>query len=72
VLHSTGLTIVANVAIATGPVLFGGPLVLCVKFFFMICKGEGWIEFRCPKQTFRKGPYISHMRYKNFIRWKQV
>jgi len=32
-LASAGLTIVADVAIATGPA------VLCVKFVFIICKG---------------------------------
>ena len=31
-----GLTIVANVAIATGPSLLGGPAVLRVKFVFRI------------------------------------
>ena len=36
---SVGLTIVADVAIATGPVALGGPAVFCVKFLFIICKG---------------------------------
>jgi len=53
VIFSAGLTIVANVAIATGPA------VLCVKcvLYYM----QGWIlKFRCPRQTLRKGSYFAY------------
>jgi len=44
-----------------GPRAFGGPAVLCVKYM------QGLVlEFRCPKQTLRKGPCILHMLYKTF------
>jgi len=37
-ISSAGLTIVANVAIVTGPALLGAPRSF-VKFNFIICKG---------------------------------
>jgi len=43
-MNSTGLTTVANVAIATGPAVF------CVKC--MVYYMQGWIsEFRFPRRT---------------------
>jgi len=36
---SAGLTIVANVAIATGPALLGAPRSFMLKLFLIICKG---------------------------------
>jgi len=59
-MSSAGLTIVANVAIATGPTLLGGPAVLCVKF--VLYDIQGYIaDFRCPRKTLRKGAlYFTH------------
>ena len=54
-----------------GPRAFGGPAVLCVKFGLYYMQGY-LLEFRCPRQTLRKGPYILHTLYRSFIRWKQV
>jgi len=36
---SAGLTIVTNVALATGPVLLGAPRLFALNLFFIICKG---------------------------------
>jgi len=48
---SVALTIVANVAIATGPA------VLCVNFFLL----HAILEFRCRWQTLRNGEqYFTH------------
>ena len=63
--YSAGLTIVADVAIATGPA------VLCVKFVFMICKG-GYSTLGARSKLSERGPYILHMIYRNIIRWKKV
>jgi len=64
-MNSTGLTTVANVAIATGPAVF------CVKC--MVYYMQGWIsEFRSPRRTLIKGTYILQIQYRNFILWKKV
>jgi len=43
-----------------GPRAFGGSTVLCDNFF-LYCM-QGWTsEFRCPRQTLRKRPYILHI-----------
>jgi len=55
---SAGLTIVANVTIATGPT------VLCVKFvlYYML---RWTLEFRYPKPTLRKRDlYFTHATQK--------
>jgi len=39
---------------ATGPALLG--VLLCVKFVLYYM--QQWLDFRCPRQTLRKGPYI--------------
>jgi len=48
-LHSAGLTILANVAIAPGPA------VLCVKFVFITCKG-GYQSLGAPGKLSERGP----------------
>ena len=59
-MSSAGLTIVANVAIATSPALLGGPAVLCVKFVLYDIQGY-IVEFRCLRKTLRKGAlYLTH------------
>jgi len=64
-MNSTGLTTVANVAIATGPAVF------CVKC--MVYYMQGWIsEFRSPRWTLIKGTYILQIQCRNFILWKKV
>jgi len=65
---SAELTVVANVAIATGPALLGAPRSFVLNFF--ICKV--WIsDFTYPRQTFGKWA-LFFMLYRNFIRWEQV
>jgi len=69
---SAGLTIVADVAIATGLALLGPRGPLCEICSFLICKG-GYFEFRCSRQTLRKRAlYFTHDIYRNVIRWKKV
>jgi len=56
---SAGLTIVANVAIATGP-RFWGPAVLCVKFVLYYMQ-EWILKFSYPGQTLRTvALYFAH------------
>jgi len=52
-----------------GPRVFGGPRgPLCELLQYM----PGWtFELRCLRKTLKKGPYILHMLYRNFIRWNQ-
>ena len=51
---------------------FGDPALICVKFVLLYMQGR-ILEFRCPRQTLRKGAiYILHVLYRNFIRWKQA
>ena len=65
---STGLTIVANVAIATGPRLLVDPWSFVLNLFFIM---QGRIlEFRRPRQTFKKVAYILHMLYRNVLESK--
>jgi len=53
-MSSAGLTIEANVAIATGAA------VLCVKFVLYDIQGY-IVEFRCLRKTLRKGAlYLTH------------
>ena len=58
--HS-GLTIVANVAVATGPALFGAWRSFVWNLFFIAYKG-GYQNFRCPGQT-QKGGSIFYTCY---------
>jgi len=62
-----GLTIVANVAIATGS-RFWGLAVLCVRFVLYHMQGCVGVQGKLSE----RGLYILHMLYRNFIRWKQV
>jgi len=52
--HSAGLTIVTNVAIATGPALLEAPQSVVLNFSLLYARGI--FEFGCPRQTLRKRP----------------
>jgi len=60
-----------------GPRASGGPAVFCVKFVFYcmmdITKIQGGYSNLGVRGKFSgSSPYILHMLYRNFIRWKQV
>jgi len=44
-----------------------------ISLLLLLLYMQGWIfEFRCSRQTLRKGAYILHIIYRNVIRWKKV
>jgi len=69
-LASAGLTIAANVAVATGPSLFGALQSFLCSLFFIAYKG-GYIRIQVPEASSEMGIYILHLLYRNFIRRKR-
>jgi len=71
-ISSAGLTIVENIAIATGPAFRGpcGPLCAIVQFVLQYM--QGWtLELRCPRKTLEKEALYFIHAIQSFIRWNQ-
>jgi len=62
---SAGLTIVANVAIATGPALLGAPRSVVLNFCLLYTRVD--IGIWAPEPNSQKRAYILHTLYKNLF-----